>query len=169
LAWPHKLKPFSQGDLHPWRRLHRSPSTPTFCQRAERELRGDPQGQVQHSMRRLFELLPKRQHSRQLGSRESRRRQRPPAANVSHSFALGSIGRLSADVIRASISSSHQDAAGLHRHSTQFSSCSHHALISERFRSPRLTFVCDRCRDKPIGETKCQRRAQLLTPSCTCD
>ena len=26
-----------------------------------------------------------------------------------------------------------------------------HALISERFRSPKLTYVCHRCRDKHIG------------------
>ena len=82
---------------------------------------------------------------------------------------VGFARTLSADVIRPSISSSHQHAARLHRHSTQFSSCSHHALISERFKSPRLTFVCHRCREKPIGGTKCQGRAQLLTPSCTCD
>ena len=37
---------------------------------------------------------------------------------------------------------------GLRRHSTQFSSCSHHVLISERFRSSRLTDICHRRRDK---------------------
>jgi len=44
---------------------------------------------------------------------ESRSRPRPPGANVSHYFALVSIGPLSADVIRPSISSSHQHAAGV--------------------------------------------------------
>src|SRR5215469_198201 len=53
-------------------------------------------------------------------------------------------------------------------HSTQFSSCSHHALISEHFTTLRLTCVCHICRNQHMGETKCQRRRLPLTPSCTC-
>src|SRR5262249_15493346 len=51
---------------------------------------------------------------------------------------------------------------------TQFSSCSHQALISERFSSPSLTGVCQKCRNQHMGETTCQRRVLPLTPSCTC-
>src|SRR5215471_12854341 len=56
----------------------------------------------------------------------------------------------------------------LHRQDAPFSSCSHHVLISKRFRSPRLTCVCHNSRDVQIGETKCQRRVLPLTPSCSC-
>src|SRR5215469_2124059 len=54
------------------------------------------------------------------------------------------------------------------RQSKQFSRSSHHALISERFKSPRLTCVCQRCSDKHMGEMKCQRTVLPLAPSYTC-
>jgi len=60
-----------------------------------------------HSFFATTSLPSRRAHGK------SRRRPRPPGANVSHYFALASIGPLSADVIRPSISSSHQHAAGV--------------------------------------------------------
>src|SRR6478752_6149605 len=46
----------------------------------------------------------------------------------------------------------------LDQHPEKFSSSSHLALIFERFKTPRLTFVCHRC-SQTMGETKMSEKS----------
>src|SRR5215472_5871379 len=52
--------------------------------------------------------------------------------------------------------------------STQFSSYSHHALISDISGVLDSPVSATKAEIKHIGETKCQRRMLRLTPSCSC-